>query len=300
MGAACRSHVRRILGKIAHMAERHTTGSIRVLAQADGYRVSDMRCWIGPQDPVRENAFPAYRVAAIVNGTFGIRSPLGDVVPVAGSLLLGNACDCYCCRHDSAAGDRCINFDFEPDFLERVRIELGAKGTGERFTRALIPPSHESVCVLAAMEAAATCSEEVLEEAAFEVAAAALSETHATLGVGRKTSWRNERAAMRAARYIEAHFDHPCTLTELANNAGMSAFHFLRVYRRVTGQTPHRHVLATRLRHAAQRLRTTKERIADIAMAVGFGDLSTFNASFARYFGVSPRAYRRAFSASGS
>jgi AraC family transcriptional regulator len=286
---------------MAERISRHGTGSIRVLAQADGYRVSDMRCWIGPKDPVRENAFPAFRVAAIVSGTFGIRSSLGDAVPVAGSLLLGNACDGYCCRHESAAGDRCINFDFQPDFLERVRVELGAQGIGERFKRALIPASRESVSILAAMEAAETCSDpQMLEEAAFEIAAAALSETHATLTLGRKTSWRNEHAAMRAARYIEAHFDQPCTLAELANNAGMSAFHFLRVYRRVTGQTPHRHVLATRLRHAAKRLRTTENRIADIAMAVGFGDLSTFNASFVRYFSVSPRAYRRAFSASGS
>ena len=74
----------------------------------------------------------------------------------------------------------------------------------------------------------------------------------------------------------------------------MSPFHFLRVYRRVTGQTPHRHVLATRLRHAAQQLRTSRDRIADIALAVGFGDLSHFNASFLQHFRVSPGAYRAA------
>jgi AraC-like DNA-binding protein len=72
----------------------------------------------------------------------------------------------------------------------------------------------------------------------------------------------------------------------------MSEFHFLRVYRRVTGQTPHRHLLLTRLRNAARR---TRERVCDVALAVGFGDLSTFNATFARHFGVTPRAYRTSF-----
>ncbi len=266
---------------------------LKLLAAAPGYRVSDMRCTLGPRDPANENQYPAYRVAAIVGGTFKIRSTLGDAVPVVGSLLLGNACDCYCCRHDTPHGDRCINFDFEPEFLERVRAELGVRGVGERFRRALIPPSRESVAIAAAMEAVEEgSSATVLQEAAFEIAAAALTATHATAALGRKTSFRNERAVMQAARYVASHYHEPCTLDELAARADMSPFHFLRVYRRVTGQTPHRHVLATRLRHAAQRLRTTRDRIAEIALAVGFGDLSHFNASFLHHFRVTPSAYR--------
>jgi AraC family transcriptional regulator len=266
---------------------------LQLLAAAPGYRVWDMRCSLGPKDPVNENAYPAYRVAAIVGGTFKIRSTLGDAVPVVGSLLLGNACDCYACSHHTPNGDRCINFDFEAEFLERVRSELGVSGVSERFRRALIPPSRESVPIAAAMEAVATgCTPAALHEAALEVAAAALTTTHATAALGRRTSFRHERAVMRAARYIESRYDTSCTLDELAAHADMSPFHFLRVYRRVTGQTPHRHVLTTRLRHAAQQLRATRDRIADIALATGFGDLSHFNASFLYYFGTTPGAYR--------
>ena len=266
---------------------------LRLLAAAPGYRVWDMRCSLGPKDPVNENAYPAYRVAAIVGGTFKIRSTLGDAVPVVGSLLLGNACDCYSCRHDTPHGDRCINFDFAAEFLERVRCELGVRGIGERFRHALIPPSRESVPIAAAMEAIATGSTpSALHEAAFEVAAAALTTTHATTALGRRTSFRNERAVMRAARYIESHYDTSCTLDEIAAHADMSPFHFLRVYRRITGQTPHRHLLVTRLRHAAQQLRGSRNRISDIAMATGFGDLSHFNASFLYCFGITPGAYR--------
>ena len=266
---------------------------MQLLAAAPGYRIYDMRCTLGPRDPANENQYPAYRVAAIVGGTFRIRSTLGDAVPVAGSLLLGNARDCYCCSHDVPHGDRCINFDFNADFLEQVRSELGVRGVGEKFRRALIPPSRESTPLAAAMEAAATgTSPAALQEAAFEVAAAALTATHSTNALGRKTSFRHELAVMRAARYIAAHSHEPCTLGELAARADMSPFHFLRVYRRVTGQTPHRHVLATRLRDAARQLRTTRHRIADIALAVGFGDLSHFNATFLQHFRVSPRAYR--------
>ncbi len=267
--------------------------TIRLLAAAPGYRVYDMRCALGPRDPANENQYPAYRVAAIVGGTFKIRSTLGDAVPVVGSLLLGNACDCYRCSHDTPNGDRCINFDFEAGFLEQVRTELGVRGIGERFRSALIPPSRESVAIAAAMEAAGEGSDAAaMQEAAFEIAAAALTATHATGALGRRTSFRNERAVMRAARYVEKHYRESCSLADLAAQADMSPFHFLRVYRRITGQTPHRHVLTTRLRHAARRLRAGSERIGDIAIEAGFGDLSHFNATFVRHFRLSPGAYR--------
>ena len=191
--------------------------TIRLLAAAPGYRVYDMRCMLGPRDPANENQYPAYRVAAIVGGTFKIRSTLGDAVPVVGSLLLGNACDCYCCSHDTPNGDRCINFDFEAGFLEQVRAELGVRGVGERFRSALIPPSRESVAIAAAMEAVGEGSDaSAVHEAAFEIAAAALTATHATVTLGRKTSFRNERAVMRAARYVETHYHEPCSLADLA------------------------------------------------------------------------------------
>jgi AraC family transcriptional regulator len=283
------------LGKIARLRRiRDDPGmTIRLLTAAPGYRVYDMRCMLGPRDPANENQYPAYRVAAIVGGTFKIRSTLGDAVPVVGSLLLGNACDCYRCSHDTPNGDRCINFDFEAGFLEQVRAELGVRGVGERFRSALIPPSRESVAIAAAMEAVGEGSDaSAVHEAAFEIAAAALTATHATVTLGRKTSFRNERAVMRAARYVETHSHEPCSLADLAARADMSPFHFLRVYRRITGQTPHRHVLATRLRHAARRLRTGSDRIADIAIEAGFGDLSHFNASFVQHFRLSPGAYR--------
>jgi AraC-like DNA-binding protein len=61
----------------------------------------------------------------------------------------------------------------------------------------------------------------------------------------------------------------------------------------VTGQTPRQFVIATRMRVAAIALRTTRRRITDIALDAGFGDLSHFTVSFARVFGVSPRAYRQ-------
>jgi len=66
----------------------------------------------------------------------------------------------------------------------------------------------------------------------------------------------------------------------------MSKYHFLRSFKRQCGMTPHR------LRAAAFALRAADAPVARIALDQGFGDLSTFNRTFRRVMGVTPKAYR--------
>lgn len=285
------------MGKIASRAATldtpPATSCSRVLAALPAVRILDTVCTLGPDGKGTENSFPAFRVAAVIGGSFAIRTGIGDGIAATGSLVIGNACECYRCRHFTEDGDRCIYFDFQPEFLEDVRLALGMKGIGERFRRGLLPPSLRSVAITAVVEsAAAGHSLDALQEAAFEMAAAGLAATHSTTQLGRRTSFEDERRIARAARYIEANFHRPCTLGELADDAGLSVYHFLRVFRRVTGQTPHRHVLATRLRRAARRLLSTSDRVIDIVADTGFGDVSNFNAQFLRAFGVNPGSFR--------
>lgn len=75
----------------------------------------------------------------------------------------------------------------------------------------------------------------------------------------------------------------------------MSEFHFLRVFRQVTGVTPHQHILCSRLREAALRLRTTSDDVVTIAMDAGFRDVSNFNHRFRAEFGIDPALYRKKF-----
>ena len=58
-------------------------------------------------------------------------------------------------------------------------------------------------------------------------------------------------------------------------------------------QTPYQYLLRTRLREAATRLATGRDRILDIALTSGFEDLSNFNHAFRAEFGVSPRVFRK-------
>lgn len=86
------------------------------------------------------------------------------------------------------------------------------------------------------------------------------------------------------------HLEHGLGL--LAREAKLSRYHFLRIFQQLTGLTPHRYVLRTRLRRAATRLMMEKVKVLEIALDSGFGDVSNFNHAFRAEFGVSPRNLR--------
>lgn len=100
------------------------------------------------------------------------------------------------------------------------------------------------------------------------------------------------RRVTAALRRIEAEAGEPLSLADLAGEAAMSPYHFLRTFCRVAGLTPHQYLLRTRLHRAAVRLRRSLEPVSTIAFDTGFADLSTFNRRFRRMMGASPGAYR--------
>ena len=83
-------------------------------------------------------------------------------------------------------------------------------------------------------------------------------------------------------------------LDAAARVAGLSAFHFLRTFANVLGVTPHQYLVRSRLRRAARLLPDASRPITDIALDVGFADLSNFVRTFHRAAGVSPRGFRQA------
>jgi len=105
---------------------------------------------------------------------------------------------------------------------------------------------------------------------------------------------RDRRRAVRAALWIDANSHESIDLETAAREAGLSPFHFLRVFADVLGVTPHQYLVRSRLRHAAHLLADRDRPITEIAYDVGFGDLSNFVRTFHRAAGVSPRGYRQA------
>jgi AraC-like DNA-binding protein len=266
----------------------------RVLASGPGWSVSDVICTAGPHDRPFEERHATASIAVVTEGTFQYRTAGGRAVLAPGGILLGNAGACFECGHEHGTGDRCLAFQFAPGALE----EIVAAVPGVRSIAFVVPhlsPQPALIPLLAAAEAARDDADAgVLEEIALRLAVAvatAASDSKRTTSVH---SRHDERRISDALRRIEAEAEDPLALADLARDAAMSPYHFLRTFRRVVGMTPHQYLLRTRLNRAAVCLRTSSESISAIAFDAGFGDLSTFNRRFRRFMGCSPGAYRAA------
>jgi AraC-like DNA-binding protein len=99
------------------------------------------------------------------------------------------------------------------------------------------------------------------------------------------------RPIRRAIEYVEAHFsDRSLTIYRLAGAAGLSPYHFMRLFKNTIGLTAHGFVMNTRLKRA-QALIADGATLADVAAATGFADQSHLTRHFRRVFGVTPGAY---------
>lgn len=97
----------------------------------------------------------------------------------------------------------------------------------------------------------------------------------------------------RIRDFIDAQIGNALSLDAMAAEVGMSAFHFLRVFRASFGVTPHQYVLQARIGRAARALREQPERsISDIAFAVGFSSQAHLTLAFKRQMGVTPASWR--------
>jgi AraC family transcriptional regulator len=83
------------------------------------------------------------------------------------------------------------------------------------------------------------------------------------------------------------------SLTLLAAEAGMSDFHFSRLFRRATGQSPSQYFIQMRMEKARQLLRSSSLSIIDVALEVGYTSPGHFAHVFKRHTGQTPRDYRQ-------
>jgi AraC family transcriptional regulator len=274
----------------------HTAPAIRTLAAGEGWQAVDYVCAAGPHDRPFEERHDTAVISAVIGGTFTYRGANGRTLLHPGVFLLGNAGACFECGHEHGVGDRCVAVHYAPDLLDEI-----AAGAGQRrfrFPAAMLPAlpaltaAHARTAALAEGRVADALA---AEEFAFRLAEAVIG-LAAGAGAARIGPYRpaDSRRIGRVLRHIEAHADERLDLAGLAAIACMSRFHFLRTFRRVVGLTPHRYVLALRLRRAALGLAAGDAPVASVAYDAGFADLSGFNRRFRAAIGAAPLAFRRA------
>jgi AraC family transcriptional regulator len=92
--------------------------------------------------------------------------------------------------------------------------------------------------------------------------------------------------------FIHAHIDEEISLSVLASVAGLSPFHFTRLFKRSTGLAPHRFVIRCRVEKAKELLQAQRPLV-DIALSVGFCNQSHLAEHFKRAYGMTPKTFRQ-------
>jgi AraC family transcriptional regulator len=101
------------------------------------------------------------------------------------------------------------------------------------------------------------------------------------------------RALSRVLDYIHANPSGPITLSRLAKLAGVSRFHFARMFRRSTGESPMAYFERTRIARAQELIRSRQHTLAAVAAALGYADQAHFTRRFRRAVGCTPAVYAR-------
>lgn len=133
----------------------------------------------------------------------------------------------------------------------------------------------------------------------FEALGSVLAHEIARLGSGAPTAQPPVRGGLAAwqqrtaAAYIEDHLAEPISLSTLAQLVRLSPYYFCRTFKQSFGVPPHRYHSNRRIERAKELLMERKQSVTDVALAVGFGETSSFSAAFRKATGLTPTDFQR-------
>lgn len=188
-----------------------------------------------------------------------------------------------------------IHFAVEP-FLE----QLDRTFPGQRADIQIIDFFGRDPVAFLLFQALAGMLEEKVPASSPRVAAMAtlmiahLLEKYATVAAGKPGDFGGLPIGKlrRIEHFIGGHMSEELSLEILAAEAGLSPFHFSRVFKRTTGMTPLQFVTRERIARAQQLIRETSRSLIDIGLEVGYSSPSHFAQVFRRQVGVTPTGFR--------
>lgn len=99
----------------------------------------------------------------------------------------------------------------------------------------------------------------------------------------------------RARDHADRHYAEPLDLETLASVAGMSKYHFQRLFTATYGISPAAHLSHRRIERAQDLLRATNLTVTEVCHAVGYSSLGSFSSRFRELVGCSPSEFQRRY-----
>src|SRR5262249_16908573 len=157
-------------------------------------------------------------------------------------ILVGHPGDEYICTHDRNGGDECLSFELAPPLVETLGGHTGVLGTG------CVPPLPQLMVLGELAQAApAGCCNFGLAEIGLLLSTRFIEIVSGRTENPPKAGTRDRLRAVETALWIDANAHEPIDLDSAAHEAGLSSFHFLRIFMNVLGVTPHQYLVRCRL-----------------------------------------------------
>lgn len=232
-----------------------------------------------------------FAIGVIERGTEGFRYRGGMQYAPAGSVVLVNPGEVHT-GHSAHEGGWTYRMLYpEPRMLEDVASQLTGRPRGIPFFRAAVVDDPDAAALIRALHAAVEQPASALErQSRLFAALVSLVVRHTAPAPDARPSGSEHEAVRRARDYLEAHPGEDVTLEQLAGLAGLSVFHFVRVFRREVGLPPHAYQIELRVRRARELLRQGLPP-GQVAAALGFSDQSHLTREFKRRIGLTPGRY---------
>ena len=259
------------------------------LVQTDAIALSqfDHEPGVAHRDPERERGV-GHCINFVEAGSFRIRTTgAWREVGVDSLFVTAPGLEFSCAHDDEHPCDCCFSVSYSDEAVESARSSVTLIDAPVR------PMTNRHAFLRQALRTCVSGDEARTEALAGALLWSLSNETaRQPLFKAARLTWYAARVE-RAKALMEARYAEPLSLSTLARDAGMSVFHFARIFAELEGRPPHRFLSDVRLSHANARLRAGAA-VTDTCFAVGFGSLSHFVTMFRRRYGVRPTDIRLA------
>lgn len=273
------------------------------LFESDFYRISDFRCRCTDCVRSKPEYSSAFCISFVRKGNFLFNVFRHSLDSYSGCVLITKPGYEHSVTHTHTIPDECTIFDFKASFYEEIKEQF----KGVRFfhdkdvdsTLVKIDAAIEYLhYYLLRQLITKSASKLEIDNRVIEIAEkiiSRISDYQPDEKIDSRLKKNHLVTIERAKEYMSEHFNEDISLLEIARYCHVSPFHFSRIFKTFTSQSPHQFLLHTRLQQAGIMLKDTNLPMADIAFSSGFNSIEYFTAAFRQHFHHPPSRFRSGY-----
>jgi len=276
---------------------------IHTLYESDFYRVMDFRCRCVDCRTSKPEYNTTFCISFVRKGNFLFNVFRRSLDSYNGCVLVTKPGYERTVTHAHTVPDECTIFEFKQDFFNKLLEHYGRIPffTDNDWHSTLIKTSAETEFLhfhIIKLILTSTGSKLQIDNLVMEViekVLANITDYKPDHRINARLKQNHLVTIERAKEYLSNHFTDDISLMHLAEYCYVSPFHFSRLFKTFTSESPHQFLLTLRLKNAELLLRNTSLPVADIAFSSGFNSVEHFTAAFKLKYKCPPGAYRQQY-----